>query len=122
MKCLNRNKTKFYYSLYKSKEPVVDEYGNNTGEYNIIYTEPIECYGNISAASGETETRVFGENVLYDKIIVLDKNPGIDEYSVLWIDIPPYIDDIEMSYDYVVRKVAESLNSASIAISKVSVS
>ena len=134
MKCMDRNKTKFYYSLYERKEPIVDEYGNEPGEHPVIHGHPPAFTANISAAKGETTTRQFGESESYDKVIVMDNDaPPIDEYSVLWVDTIPILDEdgalakneegeILTPYDYIVKKVAKSLNSVSIAISKVTVS
>ena len=134
MKCMGRNKSKFYYSLYERKEPIVDEYGNATGEYNVFYGNPQEFTANISAAKGETTTRQFGEAESYDKVIVMDNEaPPIDEYSILWVDTVPTVNEdgalakneegeILTPHDYIVKKVAKSLNSVSIAISKVTVS
>ena len=133
MKCLARNKSTFYYALYVRKDAIVDEYGNTTGEFEIVYGNPLSYAANISAAKGETQTRQFGENELYDKVIVADNSvPAIDEYSVLWIDIVPQLDangalatdengNVITPFDYVVKKVAVSLNSVSIAVSKVTV-
>ena len=36
MRMMERNKSKFFYALYKEKVPKTDEYGNVTGEYEII--------------------------------------------------------------------------------------
>lgn len=133
MKTLERNKRKFYYALYKEKLPRTDEYGNETGEYDIERENPVEAYANISAAKGEVSTQMFGGSEGYDKVIVMsDKCPAIDEYTVLWVDSTPDLDatgalvksesgEIATPYDYIVKKVAKSLNSVSIAISKVTV-
>lgn len=133
MRCMDRNKVKFFYALYERKEPIVDDYGNKTGEFNVIHGNPKEYSANISAAKGETQTRQFGENEAYDKVIVADNfAPPIDEYSVLWIDTVPQLDEtgalvidekgkVVTPYDYVVTKVARSLNSVSIAVRKVKV-
>ena len=116
-----RNKTAFYYALYKGQTEIVDEYGNATGQYDVTYGEPIKALGNVSAAQGETQTRQFGDSESYDKVIVLDDvNTPIDEYSILWVDTLPE-SNTELPHDYVVKKVARSLNNVSIAISKVSV-
>ena len=59
--------------------------------------------------------------------------PPIDEYTVLWVDTVPQVDEdgalvtneeneVITPHDYIVKKVARSLNSVSIAISKVNVS
>lgn len=117
MRCLDRNKQTFYYSLYVGKTEMVDEYGNKTGEYDIEYSKPIECKANISPAKGDTESRQFGNDVKYDKVIVIDKpNIEIDEQTILWIDQLP-----NKPYDYVVRGIARSLNSVSLAVEKVKV-
>lgn len=125
MKCLERNKSTFFYALYDREEAVIDEYGNDTGEHNVIHGDPIECKANVSAAKGETSARQFGENEAYDKVIVLDNvNTPIDEHTILWVDTLPTFDDtgaVTTPHDYVVKKVARSLNSVSIAISKVKV-
>ncbi len=119
MRTLERNKQPIYYALFGGKTPIVDEYGNATGEYAISYGEPVFCRINVSAAKGEYESRQFGEMEDYDKVLVTDDlSLPILETSVLWIDNL----DIEQPYDYVVKKVARSLNSISIAVSKVKVS
>lgn len=125
MRCLTRNKTVFYYAAYEQQTEVIDEYGNTTGQYSVTYSKPIKVMGNVSAAQGEMQTRQFGESESYDKVIVLDdiKTP-IDEYSVLWVDILPLLKEdgtTDTPHNYVVKKVAKSLNNVTIAISKVSV-
>ena len=120
-----RNKTTFYYALYTGQTEIIDEYGNATGQYSVTYGNPTKTLGNISAAQGEMQTRQFGESESYDKVIVLDDvNTPIDEYSILWVDTLPHLNEDGSTvtpHDYVVKKVARSLNSVSIAISKVSV-
>ena len=125
MRGLVRNKRDFYFALYQGKEALVDEYGRRTGEFAVKYSKPIKCKGNISAAQGELQTRQFGDFITYDKVIVLcDKNTQIDEYAILWVDTLPEINADGYSdtpHDYIVKKVADSLNVVSIAISKVEV-
>lgn len=133
MVCMNRNKSAFFYALYVGKEQGVDDYGNPTGGVDVSYGDPQEFKANISAAKGETQTRQFGESENYDKVIVMGSDaPPIDEYSILWVDTVPQLDDkgaltlneegeAITPHDYIVKKVARSLNSVSIAISKVNV-
>ena len=124
MKCLHRNKSKFYYALFKEKVAIKDEFGNNSGEVRIVYDEPVETSANVSAATGESQVEQFGNSVLYDKVIIMDDlNTPIDENSVLCIDSPPSYDaDGNLIYDYIVKKVAKSPNTISFAVSKVKVS
>jgi len=121
-----QKQSQFFYALYEGREAITDEYGNNTGEYIIKYSNPLEFYANISAAMGETQSRQFGESVSYDKVIVMDNDaPAIDEYSILWIDTIPQLNEDGSTvtpYDYIVKKIAKSLNVMSVAVSKVSVS
>ena len=125
MRSMVRNQTKFYYALYIDKTEVTDDYGNATGEYEILHSNPIKALGNVSSARGEIQSRQFGESESYDKVIVLDNpNTSINEYSILWVDTLPLLNDdgtTNTPYDYIVKKVARSLNNVSIAISKVNV-
>ena len=125
MRCMVRNKSRFYYASYMGKTEIVDEYGNATGEYKVSYSFPNEKYGNVSAAQGVLESRQFGESESYDKVIVLDdRNAPIDEHSILWVDTLPHLNEdgsTDTPPDYIVKKVARSLNGVSIAIRKVNV-
>ena len=124
MRCMERNKRCFHYALFDRKEPVLDEDGNRTGEHIVLYRNPVCFKANISPATGEAQVEQFGSDVDYDRVIVVD-NPccPIDEYTVLCIDIPPqYDEEGNLIYDYIVKKVARSLNSVSYAVSKVKVS
>jgi len=128
------NKQRFFYALYTGREELEDEYGNKSGEYKLLYSNPVEYFANISAARGETQSNQFGENIVYDKSIILDKGAvDLDEYSILWIDSEPELDangalvlnedgTVKTPHDYIVKKVAMSLHSELLAISKVTVS
>lgn len=143
---LKRNKQTFYYCLFDEKIPIVDEYGNETSEYILTYHEPVTMTANISPATGYSQTEQFGNLDNYDKVIVTtDMDCPIDESSVLFLDkdveygeavtidyVPsetvlgnneanPVTVQVPL-YDYIVRRVAKSLNSISIAVRKVDVS
>lgn len=124
MKVMERNKRTLWYCLYDRKEPLIDEDGNETGEEQIVYKPAQSLGANISAASGSSQVEQFGNLAGYDKVIVLDDTScHIDENTVLFIDKEPeYDDDGKPLYDYMVKRVAKSLNSVSIAATKVSVS
>lgn len=124
MKTMERNKTLFWYLLYDKKVPVMDDDGNETGDYRVIYKEAVQRKENISAATGSAQVEQFGNFISYDKVIVTDDlSCPIDENSVLFIDKEPEYDtDGNPLYDYIVKRVAKSLNSISYAVSKVNVS
>ena len=125
MRCMVRNKSKFFYALYIDKQELKDEYGNTTGEYEVIHGNPVGALGNVSSARGETQVQQFGESESYDKVIVLDNpNTPIDEYSILWVDTLPHLNNdgtTDTPHDYIVIRKAVSLNSVSLAIRKVHV-
>ena len=118
MRDLKKNRQFMYYARLIGNEPVViDDDGKEleTGEYENIYDEPVLIYANISAAKGEAEDSVFGKELAYDRVIVIsDPMFPIDEYTILWIDSKP-----PEAHDYIVSKVARSINSVSYAIKKV---
>lgn len=129
MRCLARNKQPFYYALFVEKRPfaITDEFGNTTqtGEWQTVYTNPIQAKANISAARGETETRQFGDDLSYDKELVIDDPDfSIDEFSVLWIEKEPELSEsghTATPHDYIVKKAARSLNFVRYAISRVDI-
>ena len=116
MRTLNRNKSPFWYLLYDSKAPAKDEYGNETGEELVVYKPAVAMNANISAATGSAQVEQFGNFAGYDKVIVTDDlSCPIDKE-------PQYDEDGKPLYDYMVKRVAKSLNSISYAVSKVTVS
>lgn len=148
MRTLEKNKRKFCYCLFNGTEPLYDEYGNVTGEQRPVYGDAVEQWANISQATGYAQNEQFGQLTDYDKVIVF-ANPDtpITESSVLFIDKEPEYrsgtittweettdengertqikiekEVQEPLFDYTVRRVARSLNSVSIAVSKVKVS
>lgn len=118
MRCLQRNKRGFWYALF-------DHVVNDGDEPYNVYKEPVYMEANVSAATGQTQTEMFGDSQDYDRVIVTDElDCPIDEHSVLWIDKEPEFDgDNEpTAWDYVVKRIAKPLDSVSIAVKKVDVS
>lgn len=130
-----RNKQPFWYALYDATVEQYDEYGNQIGT-SASYGNPVQTSGNISPAKGNVMARQFGDDELYDKVIVTgDRDTPVDEYAVLWIDAEPELDangalkvnadgEIVTPWDYIVRKVGRGLpnfGSTVIAVSKVTV-
>ena len=126
MRTRQRISKPFYYRQYVSKAEMTDEYGNSLGEYEITYGEPVAFNANISPATGESAIEQFGSLDYYDKVIqTCDMTCPIDENSVLYIDTEPVYDEVEKvwsPHDYVVKRVAKSVNTIRIAVAKVNVS
>ncbi len=125
MRSLRRNKRTFWYANLVGSEEILTG-GKRTGQFVTRYGNPVKAMENVSAARGSLDDEHFGINADYDRTITsCDRNLGIDEASVLWIEKAPEIapdGSTDTPWDYVVAKIARSLNSTTIAIKKVSVS
>ncbi len=116
MRSLERNKQTVYYALFLKNKDVTDQYGNKTGEYEPVYTDPIELKINVSPAKGSVYHRQFGDSVEYDKVLATtNTNLPITESSVFWIDSLK----TKGPHDYTVTRVGRSLNSVSYAVKRV---
>ena len=122
MRTAQRNSQKIYYSLYLGKTPIIGEYGNQTGEYDLIYGDIKPFDINVSAARGTSEVEQFGINLNYSRTMVThDMTCPINVESRLWIEKEAMIDNVETPHNYVVLAVAKSINSITYAIKEVSV-
>lgn len=123
MRTQDRNKQTFYYCLYGFRAKILDDDGAFTGDYETGYYEAVRAKGNISAAAGSAEIEQFGTGIDYDNVIVLQgTNWDIDEHTVLFVGIEPSYEDEEHrhpEYNYIVKRVAKSLNHTTLAIQKV---
>ena len=121
MRTLERNKQKIYFANYIGKSTMTDENGLLTGETVASYTVPTEAKVNVSAARGDVNIDLFGTDLNYTKTIATDKDLGIDENSILWVDKNAYQGSVVTSHNYIVASIAKSLNSVVYAIRKVDV-
>lgn len=123
MQCLNRNKTLLYYSLLEGQTYIKDSDGYDTGETRNTYAEPVKLYASISASKGQDVIELFGVNCEYDKTIIIDDiECPIDENTIVFIDKEPSWDETNKTLnnsDYIVVRVARSLNFIAIAVKKV---
>lgn len=115
MRMLKKNMQEFRYKLLTANNvPILDPDGFETGEYAPVYSPQYIGRASISAATGETIERAFGASVEYDRVITALTDFGMDENSLLWVD------DLESeSNDYIVKRIARSLNNVRIAIARV---
>ncbi len=131
MRCLEKNKTTFYYSNFIRTEQIVDEDGFKTGEQEEIFDNPKKARANISPADGSRTYDRFGTLEDYDKVIALSKDDyDIKATTILWIDTVPELrtdgslkkdlnGDIITPNDYIVKGIRTSLNNVLVAVSKV---
>lgn len=133
MRTLNKNKQKLYYANQDKLVPVYDYYedseGNlielETGETKLVYSEPIEFYGNISMSGGESEAVEYGLNLAdYEAVLIVSNNyVPLTETSLIWLNTEPKTDDEgyadEFSADYRIVKISPSLNVDKYVLQKV---
>ena len=115
MRDLIRNRVPFWYSVYEGKDPIVKD-GFDTGQYQEKYSEPVRAWAQISPATGDSSTEMFGASVSYDRVISTVQQLPINEYSRLWIDTDPTTGG---QWDYRVKRVAMGLTNNLWAIEKV---
>lgn len=111
MRGLERNRVLMMYSAPTgNRVPLYDAAGHRTGEHEAEYGDPVEFRGNISPNRGNAEIEPFGSDVTYDRVILLvGDSPDIKETYKIWVDDEPYI----------VKAVAKSLNTLSLAVRRV---
>ena len=59
MRLMKRNQTAIYYCLYKGKEPLLDEDGNETSEYRVLYERPVKLMCSVSHATGYAQVNML---------------------------------------------------------------
>lgn len=115
MQLLKRNQQLIQYKNYDdSMSMTTDSDGFYTGEHDEVYSVLKSVMGYVTPSKGEATEQMFGKELDYDKILYVDKSCDIDEFSLLWVNA-----ESTEPNDYVVKKIAESLNHKAIAIKKV---
>ena len=131
MMCLYQNTQEVAYALYIGKEEIIDSAGNRTGTYRNIYSDPIIARMNVSAARMSAELEEFGINTPYNRTIVTDDmTTDFSTDTVFWVGISPYKTELingeevqrVVPHNFVVLRVARSLNSTTLAVKEVDVS
>lgn len=117
MRSLNKNKRPIYYALHIKDEPILDEYGNETGESNPLYGDIKELRCNVSATTGEEAVQAFGSLTNYTRTIcVSDNNCPIAEQTIIWFGIAT-----SEPHNYIVLRKADSKNGILYALQEVMV-
>ena len=120
MRSLRRNERTIWYSTFVSSTPIVDEWGNETGETDDVFTDPPgELRANISAASGQAAAEAFGAFTDYSRVIsTCDMDCPLAVGSRVWFGVGP---SPEQPHNYIVVRRADSINSILIALKEVTV-
>ena len=118
MRCLNRNKRKIFYALRIDEKPILDDYGNETGENIPIYSDAVRLDCNVSSTTGAAAVEVFGNFTNYTRILCIsDRHCPIVEDSAIWFGTDP-----DKPYNYIVTRKADSKNGILYAVKEVKVS
>ena len=114
MRNLKKNETKLWYSNYGKGNPILDENGDETGDYDSGYGSPVSFFATLSASKGNAYADVFGTRTLS----TVQKLP-ITEESLIWKSEPVLNADgmvDEESADYTVAGIADGLNELVVAM------
>ena len=118
MRTLEINKQPMWYALCTGKTEVIDEYGNHTGVYELTYSDPVYYPVNMSESRNIVNFESFGITADYDRTFVTsDLSCPIKEDTIIWFGADP----ATAPHNYVVHRIANSLNSITIAIRAVDV-
>ena len=118
MRTLEINKQPMWYALLTGKSEVIDEYGNHTGVFELTYSAPVYYPVNMSESRNIVKHEAFGVTADYDRTFVTsDLSCPIKEDTIIWFGADPTTDP----HNYVVHRIANSLNSITIAIRAVDV-
>ena len=81
----------FWYARMKGYEPEVDSEGNLTGDEVITYNNPVHAKARIGFTHYYDADTAFTKGVVHNRAISSVTKFPIDEYTVLWIDVEPVI-------------------------------
>ena len=92
MRNLKINQRKMFYAQYRDKVPIVDDNGDETGDFTTGYSPPIEFYASMSAGKGNAQRDVFGTDVDFTRTIsTVDLSLPINENSLVWHETAPVL-------------------------------
>ena len=115
MRNLIRNKRSLWYAVPVGSTPILDEYGNDTLEVEMVFSSPLPFQANVSANVGQEAVQVFGSQTEYSRTVSIagDECPLV-ECSRVWFGAEP-----NANHNYTVVRVADSKNGYLVALREV---
>ena len=92
MRNLKINQRKLWYATYRDKVPIVDENGDETGDFTVGYSPPVEFYASLSAGKGTAQREVFGTDIDFTRTIsTTELSLPIKETCLVWYETVPVL-------------------------------
>lgn len=111
----------WYSNPVGEKKPVVDELGNETGEFAYkSWSEPAKLMLNVSPPTGSAEASPFGAFTDYSYVVSSSskkRNTPLYEGTHVWFQT-----DVSKPFNYIVVKVAEHITDTLYALKEVAAS
>lgn len=125
MRLSERNKQPVWYANYVLRTAVKDEYGNETGESAITYSNPVKAAWNVNVVESDAEVMMFGVQAV-DTIVMVAEKDGfpLSETSILWWGVTPTIKadgTTDTAHNYRVIGIRPSLDTVKFYAQKVEV-
>lgn len=110
----------WYSNPVGEKTPVVDEWGNETGETSQAWSEPAKLMLNVSPPTGSAEANPFGAFTDYSYVVSSSskkRNTPLYEGTHVWFQT-----DVSKPFNYIVVKVAAHITDTLYALKEVAAS
>jgi hypothetical protein len=89
---LPENQVSFWYQTYDGEQDIIDSKGRITGDKEKVYSNPVQVKARVSSSTGNLYESPFGSDIAYDKSISTVQKLPIDEYTRLFIDREPVLE------------------------------
>ena len=90
MRTSQRNKRPVAYAFYNGVTELKDDDGNYTGEYEVIYTNPVGSLMNVSGGRGQADISLFGLTQTFSRTATTeDLETPFNTETVFWIENMP---------------------------------
>lgn len=110
----------WYSNPVGEKTPVVDEWGNETGETSQTWSAPAKLMLNVSPPTGSAEANPFGAFTDYSYVVSSSSkkhNTPLYEGTHVWFQT-----DVSKPFNYIVVKAAEHITDTLYALKEVAIS
>lgn len=92
MRNLKISGRRMFYAIYNGKKPIIDPGGDESGDFDVMYSPPVEFSASLSAGKGTAQREVFGTDVDFTRTIsTTDLSLPITETSLVWHETVPVL-------------------------------